>query len=445
MMPWGPMLQGLVNQAIKRSDHLLDRIEELESKRFTSHQAPKFLLDLLSRLNDQICKHLIKFAKNPPPKRFRAYRSRLREVNVWTHTIDFLYNFLGFVESTCIEINPPGIVSAIERIAGEIVPQTANILICPGHPCMYEYLNLLSEKYLRSKDYVPRVFNERVFKGVEIFAVFRYPLILRNDAMCHALLMHEVGHLLIEVNNNFLEVMSILPAQYPRETTLGALQDHFREYAADIVGVCVLGPAFLFAFIEFVTSVGRLTRQSTWQTHPPVMLRIRNILDSIQIYNQRFEAFTEMSEYARQAENFLKTLDNQINPEKISIEAISLEIFKYLHDALLSARDIIQGLIPDSLRFSPTPKLFNLYVDWVEKGIPPAARLQNGKAIPLTIGDILNSAWLYQISKLQIPQELPAPLRGSDYAANLIDISRLVQLAIKQAEDLHRFYGKAGL
>ena len=443
MMPWGPMLQGLVNQAIKRSNHLLDRIEELESKRFTSQQAPKFLLNLLSGLNDQISKHLIKFAKKTPPKRFRAYRSRLREVNVWVHTIDFLYNLLGFVESTCIETNPPGIVSAIERIAGELVPQTANILICPGHPCMYEYYNLLSK--LRSKDYVPRVFNESVFKGVEIFAVFRYPLVLRNDVMCHALLMHEVGHLLIEVNNIVLEVMSRLPAEYPRETTLGALQDHFREYAADIVGVCVLGPAFLFSFIEFVTSVGHLTSQPISRpTHPPAILRIRNILDTLQFYDQRFEAFSGNPGYARTAEDFLKSLDDQIKPENISIEAISLKIFDYLKSALLSARDIIQGLIPDSLRFSPTPELFNIYVDWVEKGIPPAARPENGKAIPLTIGEILNSAWLYQISKLQIPQELPAPLLGSDYAAKLIDISRLVQLAIRQAEDLH-LYGKAGL
>jgi hypothetical protein len=444
MMPWGPMLQGVVNQAIKRSDHLLDRIEELESKRFTSPQAPKFLLNLLFELNDQICKRLIKFAKKSPPKRFRAYRSRLREVNVWVHTIDFFYKLLRYVEATCIEINPPGIVSAIERIAGELVPQTTNILICPGHPCMYEYHNLFSKKNLGSEDYVPRVFHRRVFKKEIIFAVFRYPLVLRNDVMCHALLMHEVGHLLIEVNN-VLEVMSILPAEYPKETTLGALQDHFREYAADIVGVCVLGPAFLFAFIEFVTSVGNLTGNTPrWQTHPPAILRIRNILDTLQFYEQRFEDFAGSPGYARAAEDFLNSLDKQIKPENISIEAVSLKTFEYLQSALLSAREIIKTLIPAALQFRPTPELFDTYVDWVEKGIPPAARLQNGKAIPLTIGDILNSAWLYQISKLQIPQELPAPLRESDYAAKLIDISRLVQLAIKQAEDLQR-YGKAGL
>lgn len=80
-----------------------------------------------------------------------------------------------------------------------------------------------------------------------------------------------------------------------------------------------------------------------------------------------------MSEYAKQAENFIKTLDNQINPEKIIIETISVEIFKYLQDALSSARNIIKNLIPASLQFSPTQKLFDTYVDWVEKGIPPAA------------------------------------------------------------------------
>jgi len=119
MMPWGPMLQSLVNQAIKRSEHLQKRIKELESWRFTSRsQAPLFLLRLLSSLNDQICNNLIEFDKSTfIPINYQGYAALHGEIKVLASMIANLYTYVSYIEAASTETNPPGIISAIERIA----------------------------------------------------------------------------------------------------------------------------------------------------------------------------------------------------------------------------------------------------------------------------------------------------------------------------------------
>jgi len=443
MMPWGPMLQSLVNQAIKRSEHLQKRIKELESWRFTSRsQAPLFLLRLLSSLNDQICNNLIEFDKSTfIPINYQGYAALHGEIKVLASMIANLYTYVSYIEAASTETNPPGIISAIERIANALLSKP-KVLICPSLQCNYAYHNLLSKKNLRSEDTFAFLFDEKGFEGEEHFAVFLYPLALRDDVLCHALLMHEVGHLLDEVKTivpQALEALEPKPYRYPAEE----LQSFFTEFVADIVAVCILGPAYLFAFIEFLTSLALLTDVGVFKTHPPLNFRIRNILDTIISYGQRFGAFVG-SKYAENAERFLNGLGKHLSNENINADTRSSEVFDYLQPAIVLARNIIKDDVPATLRFSPTSRLFEKYIVWVEKGIPPAADQLDGEIKPLSLGEILNAAWLYQIMHLEFPYELPTCLLGSDYSIRLIDISRLIQLAIRQNEDLI-LYKQAGI
>ncbi|MFI5330088.1 MAG: hypothetical protein ACHQ2F_03495 [Desulfobaccales bacterium] len=445
MKPWAFMLQSIVNQAIKRSMHLHNRIEELESRRFTSSQAPLFLLKLLTSLNTQICNALIEFSNSTfVPIDYDGYEALHHDVKLLASIIANLYTYLRFAEAACTETNPPGIISAIERITYILMTKTdeTEVLVCPSLSCTYSYHDLLSEKNLGSKNF-DSLFDKKVFEGKKHFAVFEYPVILQNDALSHTLLMHEVGHLFNEVKSIVPNAYKVLESRRYRYNNTEELQGYLIEYVADIFAVCILGPAFLFAFIEFLTSRA-LPTEALLPPHPPIIYRIRNIFDTLLFYKQRFGAFLN-SPYAKNAEDYLHGLEEHLRPNKINVHKKPSYIFKYLQPALDSARRIVQNKVPAVLKFSPTPRLFDKYVIWVEKGVPPTA-YQNlhGKVTPLSLGEILNAAWLYQINNLSSSHQLPVNLQNSDYSMNLMDISRLTQLAIRQNEDLI-LYKRSGI
>lgn len=446
---WEPLLQSLINQAIQRSEHLQDRLEELESKRFTSSQAPIFLRNLLSTLNEQLCQHLTEFTQNKLTGAidYFRYEDLVEQVQHYSSVLAQIYMHIGYIEASRVESNPPGIISAIERIAKTVLPDHA-VLICPSFRCRYEYHNLLSQKNLRSESYVPRIFEDNVFQGRQHFAVLLYPFVLRDDVLCHVLLVHELAHFIGEIKESFNKTLCVRPEDTPADITDEDLKDFFIEYVADIMAVYILGPSFLFALIEFATSIAGPADQLP--DHPPLLLRIRNILDTLIYYGQRFEHFRQ-HENANKIETLLDGLNHFTAIENISgIEGlkeelkVSVDIFNCLQPSLTKAREMAKEDIPATLQFRPTNELFDTYTKWVENGIPPAARREGDKPKPLALGELLNAVWLYRVVSLQDLGSLDFPLRGSEHPSKLRDLSRLAQAAIRQNETLY-LYEEAGI
>ncbi len=443
MIPWDYMLQSLVNQAVKRSEQLQDSLEELESRRFASADAPLFLIHLLLTFNERISELLMEFSQENLTDSidYSRYEDVIDEVKTYASLIAFLYQYDYFLEASHVESNPPGIISAIQRIGQTIVPKVP-ILICPSFRCSYEYHNLLSKDNLRSDKFVPRIFDGSFFENKQYFPVFLYPLVLQNDALCHVLLMHEVGHLFTEVNGLLGKVVRSLTRQIPEGITNEHLRTFLSEYIADIVAVYVLGPCFLFSLIEFHSTIAGPTQ--LLPEHPPLLLRIRNILDTLHAYEQRFKAFTNTNDLAKDIEEYLDELDRLTDLKSVPVKEEPVKVYKYIEPALYRARDTIDETISASLKFCPSLELFTTYVDWVKRGIPPSACKKGDKVEPLGFGELLNAAWLYQVANLQCQAQLPSPLRGSKYSANLRDISRLAQIAVQQNEALN-FYKEAGI
>ncbi len=440
-MAWASALQSLINQVIKRSEHLQDRLEELESKRFTSSQAPIFLIHLLSASNKKISQLLVEFSRDnlTGPIDYERYQDLLDEVKMYASLLGQLYRYIYYIEACSVESSPPGIVSAIDRVARTLFPKVP-VLICPSFQCVYEYHNLLSKTNLGSERFVPHILDESIVKDRKHFPLLIYPLVLRKDILCQTLLMHELGHFFVEVDGNFDLILRKNCKKIPKGVTSEDLKDFYAEYLADNVAVCILGESFLFALIEFHTSIAGPA--NPLPRHPPLLLRIRNILDTIEIYGQRFREFITHSALAKEAEDFLNTLDKFTQLDSIPVDRRSKNIFQCIKSSLSLARDKISENIPAPLKFHPSKTLFNTYINWVEQGIPPAARKEKNKVKPLGLGELLNAVWLYQLVYLQTSVQLPSTLRESEYTGKLHDLSRLAQLAIRQNEVV-RLYKEA--
>lgn len=447
---WASALQSLINQTINRSSHLAERLEELRSRRFSSPRSPIFLCQILSALNKRLCEHLVEFTSTENLAvdiEYARYEDLLDEAKAYANAVDQLYIHLGYIEAARVEANPPGIVSAIDRIAQEIDP-SQSLLVCPSFRCRYEYHNLLSAKNLRSERYVPNIFDEEAFNGRQNFPVLLYPSVLGDDTLCHVLLAHELIHFIGEVTGSIFDSLSQRPMDTV-EFTLGKdlmdedLRDFFIEYVCDIGAVYLMGPAYLFALFEFLTTMASPTAKL--QDHPPLLLRVRNILDTLDDYGQRLAPFSKKSEVAKRIEAHLSefdaktTLGTKRSGEQIVFDDRSLNIFKSLRPFLSKARKQITKVIPDHLQFRPTTALFSKYVKWVEEGVPPSAESIDGRPKALAFGDVINALWLYRVAYLQTPLVLKNPMLKTERATRLQDLSRLAELALRQNEPVRRY------
>jgi CRISPR/Cas system-associated endoribonuclease Cas2 len=443
-MPWGSVLQALVNQAVKRSDYLQDRLEELQSKRFNNAQPSHFLIGILDNINKNIRRRLAKFTKEKLQTiiDYQTYLDNLDLAKVYANTIHDIYEYIFLIETSTVESSPPAIIPAIERIARELIPAKFHILICPSLRGQYEYKDLLRPM----SNFPSDILNKNILKEIKYLIVLNYPFFLKHDVLCHACLLHELGHLFIIVNDLTEQAWKMIAKGIPPGTTPEQTDNFLNEYIADIFAVRLLGPAFLFALIEAASPMASPDQQT--RDHPPLLLRIRNILDTLDTYNQRFTPFVKF-DFAEKAEQFLDglnqftSLDNLL--DKLDEKTPNpVEIYRYLEPALVWAKKEIGEKIPSSLHFSPKEKLFKTYIKrFVEQGIPPSAFRDRGekskKATPLSLGELLNAVWLYQVVELQNPGPLKPSVEKSEHAGKLRDLRRLTQLAIQQIEVLHLY------
>ena len=445
-MPWGSVLQALVNQAVKRSDYLQNRLEELQSKRFNTPQPSHFLIEILDNINNNIRHRLAEFTQEKLKTSidYPTYLDNLDLAKVYANTIHDIYEYIFLVETSTVESSPPAIIPAIERIARRLIPDKFHILICPSLRGQYEYTDL--SRLMSGGKFSPDILNEDVIKKIKYLTVLHYPFFLKHDVLCHASLLHELGHLFIIVNNLAGQAWEKTTKEIPQRTSPQTIAFFLAEYIADIFAVCLLGPAFLFALIEAASPMASPEKQL--REHPPLLLRIRNILDALDTYNQRFAPFIKFA-FAKKAEKFLDSLNQFTSLDNLRDVLVDetpnpVEIYQYLEPALIWAKEEIGVKIPRSLHFSPTEELFKTYIKkWVEQGIPPSADKDKdevgGKFKILSLGELLNAVWLYQVVKLQNPGPLKPPVEKSIHAGKLRDLRCLAQLAIQQIEVLHLY------
>ncbi len=195
----------------------------------------------------------------------------------------------------------------------------------------------------------------------------------------------------------------------PEAITYESVVDYFVEYVCDIAAVRLVGPAFLFALLEFHTS--RQSPSVPVVGHPPLLLRLKNIIDTLSVYEQRFGQLAKRSPVAKQVEDTIEALAPFTNSMELSpSEAVA--IFNAVEPSLITARTAVNEVVPVELRFQPSVELVTKYIPWVQQGIPPSAWQAGRDLRVLSFAEIMNAVWAYRVAESAGRLSLRCPWRS---------------------------------
>lgn len=450
-MEWENRVQCLINHVLEKSLYFQERLEELRSINYAS-KAPPFFIDLLSKINLSTRLTLINeynsiFLETQDDQIHEALFYKIQSLSGFL--TDLYYRLVPPIEFSKTIRNPVSVSLPMERFAKEFAPQ-ANVLIFPDYLYNYTYLDILSNENLGSTYYSKFFPPEVLDKYQKHFILLGFPDALRNNVLSHALIGHEFGHFIAQNYNICSSSQQKVSREYHLDISQEQLKIFLEEYIADIVSIYLFGLASFFASIEFGSSTERFEEISG--THPPLYLRLKNMLDTIDAYNYS-QLFSEKysdkitSQIAEKAKSILNGWKEITTKKEKEVEySIVGNIFNILKPALEEARQLVKEKIGQRFQLKLSTKIFEYVKNFIEEGIPPSSdlNLTEEHCEPVQLGVILNSAWLYKIWKFGSKRKFNSPQEAIEYARSLDDLSRLTRKAIEQSETIILYHKNKG-
>ncbi|MBA7495125.1 hypothetical protein ES702_05704 [subsurface metagenome] len=440
-MEWGPSVQRLINHTLERSWQFQERLEELKSVPYLSKAPPRFLElvgGLLLSIRETLIDYNRIFSETTENEVHEALFHRIQSLS---SVLAEFYFLLSSVEFSRTIRNPASISLPMESLANQVAPDSL-VIIYPSYVCNYSYFNVV--EHLRDRRYSQFFSPQLLDKYPKYFAVITFPDILKNNILSHANIGHELGHLFIDYKDITSEALEEIH-EFKLEISRRDLERFFEEYVADIVSVCLFGPASFFALAEFGGSVIRF-EQPTY-THPPLVFRFKNIVDTLREYGHEdfFKKNKNTSPAARKLHSALELWKN--SAEELCQKTYKLtkagNIFTALQVSLEKARQLVGQKVHSDHQLQLQDNIFDC-VNLIEEGIPPSSYLnQQGlmknSCEQVKLGTILNAAWLYRVWKFEKKRKFGSADEVREYMENLSHLSRLTQKAVEQSETIARY------
>jgi hypothetical protein len=272
------------------------------------------------------------------------------------------------------------------------------------------------------------------------YYVVSFPACEKNNILLHSLLAHEIGHLKSKdyfdgpreeqflqavrdkvapiVENQLKEVPEdmgpLFQAQVTQELTQTAIkrittiwQRGLEELLSDMIGCFLLGPAVLFANMDFaLQDLNGFDTKPTEDNlfYPPWRMRLRNILvllkdlSILPVPRDKFQV-PEIADAVNRRLHFLEEIaSNDSDKKEIEDDAYTkiayVEIEQDLQEAKPRLRKELSSLISTEF-YDRLPHL----VERLELGIPPNAwEISIDERQAATVLEIINAAWFHKLS-----------------------------------------------
>ena len=267
-------------------------VEEISQKAYTS-LAPltlsEILVRILSRFYDELKSDAQKLGYPP--------EDALRKAQTINYVVvAIIPELIEAIESANIEEPIVSIIEAYQQIANHVRYGTQTII----YP-RWEY-NASSHEVMDSlktmtREMAPEV-NKAIFSGAPSFFPFIiYPKAEEKIVLRQAVIAHELGHFIdraLGLSDFILDQRLIKHSDYEKlqstiqefpvkdrgrlsdqaNDAMGILVKNWTEEAiADFLAICILGPAYLFAFDEISFIPKELIKETLPRSHPPESLR----------------------------------------------------------------------------------------------------------------------------------------------------------------------------
>lgn len=414
-------------------------------------------------------------------------KSKLRDITIFIEGINEYFKKLAdlmrYIKTSSIEDVPQGLLFPFNNILKFRFP-TSNLFLRKQSKHNYKYGNFIKQLFDPQKR---PVFLEEIDPMFEVakfsIAMAAYPGLCENNYLYNSNIAHEVGHYIEDLTPIFMSTEDfgekigdfIDFKNGDRDIgnkILRVAYYWYTEFIADIYATLLLGPAYLFSFIEFNLSAGEVTLDEVhleWNLYPSPRMRFYFILktlehkevDLVRKFNEKrtkhawFRIISEKLEFIKsfikdddfKFEGYVKPNDSLI--ARKSWEINKSRIDKYIDGAISVLKPIFMDeklkneIIKNEFLFdekwtTDVKAKFEQLVPINEKVDNRKGDIKNVKSRPLNIYLILNYGWmrLYEILESYKKEDYKNHTAVSE---DIYNLKLLVKRSI-EASYLHQQY-----
>ncbi len=425
--------EGIIKLIIESLDDrclsLKNELDKLQERKYPS-SGPYKLIEFIKKANNKIHNHIHEVSnrenlKNLSDKQVEIYLYR------YSKLIPYLHILLTFLKGAETGQTPAPLIQPLKRLINRYLPDSEVIFLSDPE---------LNYSFLELSEVIAGVFEthfeDLVSDFPSYFMIISFPEVEMKNTLLHCILAHEIGHGFYSKENLSDKLMEIIyknikkrdiekvsqlfyrmiskkkegkseqPSLFPTELQVKEMitsrvneiiQNWVEELASDSIAICILGPAYYFAFIHFITSCSYINDSS--YSHPSPKMRIlfmswlmRNKkLNYIEIFDGKMSDF--YSKWLKIAQSpsveddpmillIMKSLENKS-------DEMGEQIIKSMKDKVLSL---------DELKDLQELKKLILHI------IPPneIVGFKDRRVRPANIYSILNAGWLTYISEFDV-------------------------------------------
>lgn len=423
--------------ALDRSKALGVELQRLHSQQYPP-TGPRQLIKLAIHTNEQISEELSAMLADPVP--LAAIPTLEVEINLRakTNLLAYLHLLMQYVQGAEIQYSPSTLVLPLRRLLKKHLRVRD-----------FDFIVRASRRYnytIRSiTEGIQEVFSEAGYSSLltgfpSQFFIIDCPVSERRNVPIHCMFAHEIGHTLykrhdlastllplISVDESVVEQLITTLATQPvdaregeTEVTAGDIFQKWRidhavryrlqmiitqwveELTADALALCLLGPAYFFAFVYFAGPFASMDSPS--KSHPPDRMRIEFMCNMVlsqgdglaydKVLHETTRGYIEQwKAYASQSS--ATTPSAEIPYYSIAAHAIE----PVLRKIMIEAKSITRGR-----RYTPRKfqrDVSSLYEN-LANGIPPNEIMDDWTTGQPRIAEaeaILNAGWVYLISR----------------------------------------------
>lgn len=319
----------------------------------------------------------------------------------------------------------------------------------------------------------------RLFSSLPTLAIISYPAQADSDTLQHALVGHELAHLALGKKLNDTDPLPYLDDLFETQIKgkemgdddAGRLKSWLNELACDLIGLWIIGPAFLFALVDYVLPTQEssyIGSSRKYNTHPSMAWRLERLIPEAEAYFLAEAALAEEDQLALdQAKSALEDyrqrikLHQRLGGEKpLEEEKTEREL---LNSALKQFASEKLNLIPDEARYRQAVFQSDLPLIWekLDQGISPAERVAertgsaerlerdrsvdaapSGWSDPIDWRSILNGLYLYHLTGRSRESPIKAETERAQRQADCqmcrgsIELSELLRRMLELKESL---------
>ncbi len=403
------------------------------------------------------------------------------------HVGDLLSNMsleLRYVERSKLIHAPWSMVKATEEFLKRNAGTNSHFILRPqwsqNYGLISEFVKVY-EKRLDALDWIDEQRRKSVLKDVygENIYCISFPRLERLNALLHANLGHELGHVIAQrwVDSNFWRFWQIMEKEAEREirkelterwsgpegelftyilerqisdettSAMNVAMDALKELISDAVGVHLLGPAALSAAVDFSSFMPLDDNPLDCGNYPPWRYRLRKMFLAckydLEACRKEEESPTlpvqeAIEAYVDWVIDILKLADDKQDWDSLNATATTRIPYKGIEDSWDKIRKEAVGLLPgkpeDVYRLSKRLHDIAELVERLQKDIPPNETGCWPNTQPAVFEDILNAAWVFKIWKV----------REGNLGQDTEDNDTLYRLVLKAIEtsQVQRTFGK---